>query len=137
MRAIIGPRNSWTTRTSATLELDQAFFQITNGWSRNRGTNLDINTIIAPVLQVMVIPNSSEASIGITYYNYTLQVIAYRWRGLKALVKYGLGGPKSLALIKLAAPRLAYRGASQSTRNSCLTLYRHRSITMVSDDNLH
>ena len=29
-----GPRNSWTTRTSATLELDQAFFQITNGWSR-------------------------------------------------------------------------------------------------------
>ncbi len=35
VRAITGPRNSWTAgRSSATFELDQAFFQITNGWSR-------------------------------------------------------------------------------------------------------
>ncbi len=35
--AITGPRNSWTIERvlqTATLELDQAFFQITNGWSR-------------------------------------------------------------------------------------------------------
>ncbi len=31
LREIIGPRNSWTNLPTSTLELDQAFFQTTNG----------------------------------------------------------------------------------------------------------